>query len=366
MRTTIHLAIAVLLLLSGLRASPVVSAQGPASVDYISFQGQRYTLYAYTGRSVALLAPRGDLDAATMTAIVAALDRAYDYYAQSTGRAPQPYRLYNGLLSIAVVAQTCGDGCGYLGATGIELTDSAFTRLFAGVRDRDEYDQALFYELGRNFWFYEQQIEYRGADATGTIATGYAVFMRFASMEAAGVTIGPFNRWTGAEFRAEVVAQFGRYTANPRVNWENTLRVGQPIPDSGGLGSTDLFASFIFELRGRYGNAFVGRLWTECGRRPTSATTQDAVDNFVIAASVAAGINLADTFASWHWPVSAAARVELAQLFPAATSTHTATATAMATATSTSTPTSTATATATVTSTPTTTRREIYLAPVMR
>jgi hypothetical protein len=72
------------------------------------------------------------------------------------------------------------------------------------------------------------------------------------------------------------------------------------------LNGTDLFASFCLRLaRDHGGREFVQRLWRTAGQRPAAISTQEAVDNFVIAASAAAGKDLSEHFAGrWRWPVS--------------------------------------------------------------
>ena len=83
-----------------------------------------------------------------------------------------------------------------------------------------------------------------------------------------------------------------------------------------GLNGTDLFASFCLRLAQDWGGReFVKRLWHEVGTLPVATTTQDAVDNFVLSASVAAGHDLIGLFADrWRWPVSEEARAKVALL----------------------------------------------------
>jgi hypothetical protein len=289
-------------------------------IAYESFDGYDLSLYPYLGRNIAFLVDSDSGDAATMNSIVDVFDTAYDYYASATGRSPTLYYEYNGLATVAVAPATCsglGYGCGYLGATGIELVTNAFNLLYRGVHERNEYDQVLFYELGRNFWFYGDQIEYKGDDGTGAITTGYAVFMRFMAMEATGVTPGPFDGQDFALFKAEVEGLLDRYLADESWNWNNTLRTGNAPPNDFGLGGTDMFASFLFELRARFGDEFVTQLWPAVANRPDATSTQEAVDNFVIASSVAANQNLVGLFADeWRWPVSEAARTEIRESVP--------------------------------------------------
>jgi hypothetical protein len=297
-------------------------SQGPgqptAAVPYQSFNGAALQLYPWRGERVALLTPTADLDPAVMQRIVNSFDRVYDYYHAATGRTPQPARVLDGLSTIAVVPSTCGAGCAYLGSTGIEMLPEWFNTLYTGVRDRNQFDQVVFYEFGRNFWFYSPPLEYKAPENGGSVVTGYAVLMRFLSMEAVGASGGPFNGVPFSQFRQTVEGLVDTYTATPNLNWQNTLAIGLAPPNSMNLGGADLFASFVLRLRRDYGGeAFIRQLWPAAGNRPAASTTQQTVDNFIIAASVAANRNLTNLFTTqWRWPLSEAARAELAALFP--------------------------------------------------
>jgi hypothetical protein len=205
------------------------------------------------------------------------------------------------------------------GATGIELTPGCFRELYDGVAKRNEYDQALPYEFGRNFWFYSPQLAYKQGADSGSVVTGYAVFMRFPALAAAGVKLGPFRDRSGDEFRREVERLVDLYVADPSLTWENTLKVGAAPKNPMDLNGTDLFASFCFRLCRDYGGwKFAARLWQEAAKRPTAKTTQDAIDNFVLAGSLAAGKDLTLLFSrTWRWPVSESARREAAKRFSA-------------------------------------------------
>src|SRR5690606_9933009 len=144
-------------------------------------------LYPFEGNHLALLVKREHYDPRILSIMTDVLDRAYEYYAEATGREPTPYFQYNGKATIAAVPSSCGAGCGFLGATGIELQDSTFALLFNGVKERGEFDQTVFYELGRNYWFFSDQLEYVDPDVIGSVTTGFAVFMRFMAMEATDV-----------------------------------------------------------------------------------------------------------------------------------------------------------------------------------
>jgi hypothetical protein len=284
----------------------------PTQVAYRSFRGEETTRFAWMGEHVAFLTIQDDLDPVVMKKLCATFDQAYDFYIDATGTAPKPLKLHDGRLCIAEVQNTCGAGCGHIGATGIELMPQFFQVLYDGVKKRDEYDQVLPYEFGRNFWFYSKQLGYRDGDKDNAVVTGYAVFMRFASLDAAGVSLGQFRDRSGTDFRNQVMGLVDLYESDTSLTWENTIKVDRAPKNPMGLNGTDLFAGFCFRLAKQHGGSnFIRQLWKEVAKRPEAKTTQQAVDNFVLAASKAAGQDLTDLFTTtWRWPVSDAARQE--------------------------------------------------------
>lgn len=298
-----------------------------ADIQYTTFNEDILTLVPHAGRNIALLTPDGpQYKSDTIAVLVDGLDRAYDYYASATEQVPYLYRQFHGKDSIAVVQTTCGAGCGYLGATGVEIAQPYFDILYRGVAERNEWDQVLFYELGRNFWFYGDQIEYQKNDppgtVTGSVTTGFAVLNRFLSMEAAGLSGAPFNGQPFSVFRSRVEELVDLVVADPALNWSNTLRIGVAPNNPMNLGATDLFASHILRLRRVHGEEFMSRLWRSIAVLQKAPTTQQALDNFVVAASRAANQNLVDVFkVLWRWPVSDAASVQLQNELGSPTST---------------------------------------------
>lgn len=49
---------------------------------------------------------------------------------------------------------------------------------------------------------------------------------------------------------------------------------------------------------------WVENVWKFAAARPDRVTTQDAVDNFIVAASQAADTDLTPLFEYWRWPIS--------------------------------------------------------------
>jgi hypothetical protein len=290
---------------------------GPPSlpqVTYTSIYGDPYRMNVWEGAHISFLTPtsRTDLNPTTMAKIVTTVDKAYEYYKLATGSDPIPYapNFYrNGRGTIAAVDYTGGAGYSYLGWTGIELLTPYFNALYNGVRDNNQYDQVVFYELGRNFWHYGGEL---GGTSIGakSFCTGFAVFMRYKSLEYTGEAGGIVNgNYADCETRTKALVD--QYTADASLNFSNTLGVGQGVPGSG-LGSTDLFASFLFRLGRDYGgDDFFLNIWKEVGNRPDITTDQGAIDNFFLASCYTAHQNLTDLFVDdWRWPISTSALAE--------------------------------------------------------
>ena len=196
----------------------------------------------WVGKNVAVLVPKSksaSLAPKTMTKMIDALDSAWAEYQHVTGQSPSQYITYDKRDSIAVVPQTCGAACSYIGATGTEIEPSYFQTLYNGIANKNQYDQPLFYEFGRNFWFYGNSL----APSTtygSTATTGYAVFMRFRSMDAVGIPGGPYNGTPFPTFESQEWALVYDYDSDLSDTFANTLAVGS---SPGMYGGTDFFAS---------------------------------------------------------------------------------------------------------------------------
>ncbi len=287
-------------------------AQKPQT--YVSFDKDTLNLFAYEGAKTMILSNTSNRDSLTMNKWVESMDGAYAYYAACTGREPNFYTDFthlNDLSTIARVDRTCGAACGYIGWTGIEIMNTFFDRFYDDLKNRGEYGQEPFYEFGRNFWFYSDQLEYTENDP---IVTGYAVFMRFMAMDHLRLKGAPFWSWTFDQFRNEVRGLLRTYLADTTYTWHNTLGKGVGLRNMQ-LGATDLFASFCFYMFDHHGgHEWVKAVWKEAGVLPKKNTTQDAVDNFIIASSRAAKQNLIPLFTQWRWPVTQKVRDALQSL----------------------------------------------------
>jgi alpha-tubulin suppressor-like RCC1 family protein len=216
----------------------------PVATTYTDFSGKTQSLFAWEGRYVAILSKSSTLSSQVMSKWLAAVDHAYQYYWWTTGFRPDNAKTYNGKLVIAEASSTCGAGCGYLNATGIELHSSYFSGAYENLSTKNQYDQISFYELGRNFWSIERMDKKIGVEKYN-VATAYAVAMRFFSMDAGKLPGTNFRNWTFPEFKQRASEMLDYYTADSTQNWQNTIASGKAQANNpSNLSSVDLFASF--------------------------------------------------------------------------------------------------------------------------
>ncbi len=182
------LLLSVVLVVSELQADNVVPLKPGGRFDYskLAFQpeswkqrGLSLQLTPRTGSKVIFLTTKDSLDPGLMGIWVSRLDAGWELYASLTGRRPSPLREFEGKVTIAAVPDydlTCGAGCGYVGATGIELAmfyDYNYPELKAHTNAMPHY---VFYEMGRNYYTF--------GDRHSCFITGFAVFMRYVCMDA--------------------------------------------------------------------------------------------------------------------------------------------------------------------------------------
>lgn len=271
------------------------------AVVYTAIDGHTETLIPWQGRNVSVLVEPGvTRDPRVMTELVRALDRAWRYYATTTGRLPATAHSLNGRDEVAEVTSTCGAGCTYIGATGTEILTSYFESMYQQIAEHNLYDQIPFYELGRSFWFWSPQLQFQPPDQD-PVVTGFAVWMRFRSMAAAHVKGAPFNGIPFATFASQVAALAGQYEADPSLTFADTLAIDR---SPGLYGGTDFWASLMMQLARRHGGlSFVARFFHHAADLPAASSTADAVTNWVQDASYAACTDLSSVFyVRWGFP----------------------------------------------------------------
>jgi len=273
-------------------------------VLYTAIDGHTETLTPWQGPKVAVLVEPGVTRSATvMTKMICALNRAYTYYQNTVGRSPAPALTLNGRDTVAEVTTTCGAGCTYIGATGTELQTTTFENFYNEIACCNQYDQTPFYEFGRSFWFWSSQLQLP-SPCTDPVVTGFAVWMRFRSMSAAGVTGAPFPGPGGtpfSTFKAQVQGLEGVYDNNTSDTFAGTLCADQ---SPGMYSGTDFWASIMMKLASLYGGQKFTRLfWHHLSSLPAAASVPSAITNWLSEASYASCVDLSSVFYQrWAFP----------------------------------------------------------------
>jgi serralysin len=275
-----------------------------APVLYTAIDGHTETLTPWQGPKVAVLVEPGATRTATvMTKMVCALNRAYTYYQNTVGRSPAPIKTLNGRDTVAEVTTTCGAGCTYLGGTGTELQTTAFNNLYNEISCCNQYDQTPFYEFGRSFWFWSNQLQLP-SPCTDPVVTGFAVWMRFRSMSAAGVAGAPFPVPGGtpfSTFTAQVKGLEGIYDSNTSDTFAGTLCADQ---SPGMYSGTDFWTSIMMKFASLYGGQkFTSRFWHHLSSLPAATSVPSAIANWLTEANYASCVNLSSVFYQrWGFP----------------------------------------------------------------
>jgi hypothetical protein len=257
-----------------------------AVVAYQSFQKQQLQLRPYVGRNVALLLdPAREPAQLVIGRILAAIDRAWDWYADMFGRTPTPSRQHSGKATIAEVSGSCGAGCGLVGFTGIEVAPR-YVGLILDQAARDLHFQLVFYELGRNFFFYREPVGQLDA-----LITGFAHVNRFYCMDAIGVMGGPWGDGLDWEVsRHDVLVDLlDRYIADPKLTWRNTIAEYKAPENPRKWDGAAFAASLYYKIRRDHGSAGYRRFWKLMAGAPKADTPQESVERFVQIARAATG-----------------------------------------------------------------------------
>lgn len=273
---------------AGLR-NALAQARQPATIKHSTFDRKSVELRPFVGRNVALLLnPDRMTDRVVIDRVLSAIDRAWDWYRGYFGRAPIPSSTHAGKTAIAEVAGTCGAACGLLGFTGIEISTETMNRLLIEA-NLDRYSQAVFYELGRNFWFFADPLQ---PMPRGAFTTGFAHVHRFYSMEAAGLVGAPWDDNLDFDgFRHAILVELmDRYLDDRALTWENTLGASKVPKNPYPWISVDhLAAAFFHRIRRDHGHSGYRQFWQLMAKAPKSSTPRDAAARFVQVARAATG-----------------------------------------------------------------------------
>lgn len=307
---------------------PVLQPGQPVDYARLAFQPETWKkkststlLTPWSGKRVVFLTVQGDYDPALITRWVRALDDGWALYARLTGAQPGLLKQLDGKATIAAVPgfeYTCGAGCGYVGATGIELAmfyDWNYPALRKNPKAIPHY---VFYEMGRNFYTF--------GDRHSCFTTGFAVFMRYVCMDALELHDDDLPTRKVIEAAERLVASDHMPFLRTFTNADGLDEKAPRLKDKNGgwLSPSDqpvTYASAMLRLRRDYGgDDWVRRFFAALAACPGSPsnTREGALQqswHWFLCASIAAGRDLSPLFCDqWRFPLAASTRQALSKV----------------------------------------------------
>jgi len=276
-------------------------------------------LFPWWGREVVFLTTRSDVDREVMARLLARLDAGWRLYADLTGRRPAPFKLLDGKPTMIAVPNadfTCGYGCGYVGATGIEFAGfygEDCTLLRSNPKAMPHY---YFYEMGRNFYTFD--------DRHSLFITGYAVFMRYVCMDALKCRDPDAGTRRAIEAAEKLFAESDMSFLQGFTTVAGLDEKAPRLKDKKGewLSPSDqpvIYASAMLKLRRDCGgDAWLKRFFAQLAACPEVKPENEAAAlrqslSWLISASCAAKKDLSPVFADrWRMPLTPQTRQALA------------------------------------------------------
>lgn len=296
-------------------------AIGPGEpIDYkpLAFYPDRWeargidtTMHPWEGEHIVFFTTTDDLDQDVMDRFVDRLDAGYALYEDIVGRAPHTHSEWNGKTPIAAIpdsALSCGVGCGYVGATGIELGKFYTVDYPMVAENPDAFPHYAFYEMGRNYFVF--------GNKHSNFTTGFAVFMRYVCMDTLECVDPEANAREKIE---EVEARIAESDISFLDAFTNAGAYTEKQPRlqnfRGGCDQPCVYASAMLKLHTDYGgDDFLRRFFRQLdtcpgypNNEPEGALKQSVA--WLIAASCAAGEDLTPVFVDrWRLPLNGRAR----------------------------------------------------------
>lgn len=296
--------------------SPAVVPVSPilyrAPVSVLKSQAVDFELYPWEGRNVVLLTQGNHHDPITIAKYLEAVDRAWEFYDAMTGRFPKLgpdksvwSRTYKGKAVIAGIPSlgdvdsaqlmSCGgNGCGAYETLGIELRWQVVESSLQMIEDFDMFDHTIFYELGRSFWNEAKCGPVLNMTQGDTVTpTGFAVLMRYVSMDQIGLTLAPDHEIDGLEFKKSWLKLEEGLHEDKSLNLNSMT---SPFFVKG-LDRNAIWASLMNRVGEQNGGVqFYSKFFQNCDQLSRTTSSVGALKNLKTLSELASGKNLDSLF----------------------------------------------------------------------
>lgn len=295
------------------QSSSSKSSSKSTTVSYQAFDGSTYQLLENRGRYVNVLLPQSYTDGPFFSAdhiveLVDRLDMLYVIYTELLHHEPGG----SGLLTVAFVAQTCGMGCGLIGARGFEiLSDQRNYEAIIHELDAGRLESVLLHEMAHNFDAYSTFLHYLPDHAHAwTDMFEYFAPNRYARVSSNGEA--PDDR-----YNSPVSAVWKNYVLEESADWQQCVKNGS-CADLG-LPANSLWAMLYYRVEALHGTeAILGSFqfldnYIKTHAPPSSDEAKESVR--ILSLANGAGVNIACYMDSLKWPIQSSTRSELKRTF---------------------------------------------------
>jgi len=266
-------------------------------VTYHSILGKTYTLTEFRGKNVSILLPDSWMTGLTLDERRTLLDRndiLYEHYKELVGEEPGG----GGLLRIAMVPESCGYGCAWIGWKGVEVMDADWSLAIAKEALAAGKLAAVYpHEMCHNFDVYFSYLAYLRNHAHAWTAF-LDTFIQVYNQQG-------YPDMTPSELLAhEVRERWDPYYWNSTLTWENAVLGGDQNLEMTHLiwGGVNLrFA----QLHGAEAVRGAMQFWKNYkAQNPPPSTAEAKEDLHLEGLAAGVGLNLTCYAKAWRWQAS--------------------------------------------------------------
>ncbi|MFN3996912.1 hypothetical protein [Algoriphagus sp.] len=248
-------------------------------IQYTDFYGNIQDLEYVESKKIRLFYPVKKFNRSELKKLLHTYDTAYLVAARIGGQHPGLDSVYGEKLPIAVVPTTCGSGCGKLGMKGIEFTEEKFKNVVQLFLNSDKHDHIFFYELGRNFWFFESSLTLKDHPENTHIRTGFAIFLRNVLIHELKIEVGNINGVLYSLYMREISEAWEEFTKNNGPNPLHALLVNQDTMERQKPIFWSMYWWSLYELEG-FSSKFLEVYFQEVKRQIAPDSVEDLIFNF--------------------------------------------------------------------------------------
>jgi hypothetical protein len=278
--------------------------------------GHEMKMVPWVGKHITFLTVSEDLDKKVMNEFIGHLDDAWALYEKVTHQKPRPLRMAEGkptIIALPADNLTCGYGCGYVGATGIEMTHFYRQQFPELQADSKAVPHCFFYEMGRNYYTFGRK--------HSEFTTGFAVFMRYVCIDTLKLSDVDAGTRTAIEKAIDIYEESDDIAFLPAFTRVYGISEKQPRLKNHGVSDQPvMYASAMLKLRKSFGDEWVSEFFRQLDTCPpfngdTKEGARNQAISWYVAASCAKKKDLSAIFAGkWRMELPAEAKKLMAEV----------------------------------------------------